>query len=138
MSTAHVPVLDEQQLTAAIAAGGRAWSNALMEGDTYSREWWIGRQVEQAVLAATDERALRQEAAVDALCERAQQTLDVLATALRAARECIHTDRTAFADCATPHEGPITDPDDAAALADYDSLLAQIDEALTTLEGAQL
>lgn len=123
MSANHVPVLDEQHLAAAIAAGGRAWSNALMEGDTYSREWWIGRQVEQAVLAATDERA--------------QQTLDVLATALRAARECIHTDRTAFADCATPHEGPITDPDDAAALADYDSLLAQIDDALTTLEGAQ-
>ena len=58
---------------------------------------------------------------------------DMLA-ALIVAREFISTDRTALADCAMDHEGRMSE-DDAAAVADYDKALLQIDAAIQKATG---
>lgn len=53
---------------------------------------------------------------------------DMLA-ALIVAREFISTDRNSLADCAIDFDGRMSD-DDAAAVADYDKALLQIDQAI--------
>lgn len=54
--------------------------------------------------------------------------------ALIVAREFISTDRNSLADCSTPPHGEM-DPDDAAAIADYDAALRQIDAAIQQATG---
>lgn len=58
---------------------------------------------------------------------------DMLA-ALRVAREVITQDRTAFADCSTGPDNTM-EPDDLAALVEYDEALWQIDAAIAKAEG---
>lgn len=58
-------------------------------------------------------------------------TTDKLAQALRAARACIWIDRTSMADTGVDPSGAI-DPDTATALAEYDAVIQQIDDALAT------
>lgn len=62
-----------------------------------------------------------------------------LREALAAARACILLDRTSVADCHAAPDGRV-DEDGAAALEDYDAVLAQIDAAaplIDALEAAQ-
>lgn len=59
---------------------------------------------------------------------------DEMLAALIVAREFISTDRTALADCAMDPEGRMSD-DDAAAVADYDKALLQIDAAIQKATG---
>lgn len=54
--------------------------------------------------------------------------------ALIVAREFISTDRNALADCSIDHEGRMSE-DDAAAVADYDKALLQIDAAIQKATG---
>lgn len=54
--------------------------------------------------------------------------------ALIVAREIISADRTALADCSIDHEGRMSE-DDAAAVADYDKALLQIDAAIQKATG---
>ncbi len=56
--------------------------------------------------------------------------------ALIVAREFISTDRNALADCAIDFDGRMSD-DDAAAVADYDKALLQIDAAIAKATGGQ-
>ena len=56
-------------------------------------------------------------------------------TALRAARAVIELDRTSFADCNVGDDGTF-DYEDAQVLAEYDAVLARIDEALIESEKA--
>lgn len=57
-----------------------------------------------------------------------EQSTDMLA-ALIVAREFISTDRNSLSDNSTYPDGRM-DPDDAAAVADYDAALVQIDAAI--------
>lgn len=59
-----------------------------------------------------------------------------LLKALRVARDFIATDRQSLADASTAPDGSI-DPDDAAAVADYDQALEQIDAAIKSATGEQ-
>lgn len=54
---------------------------------------------------------------------------------LRVARDCIHTDRVALADCHTGPDG--MDEDGAAGCADYDAVLFAIDAAILKATGEQ-
>ena len=63
---------------------------------------------------------------------RAQR--DDMLAALIVAREFISTDRNALADCSIDPEGRMSD-DDAAAVADYDKALLQIDAAIQKATG---
>jgi len=60
---------------------------------------------------------------------------DELLAALVVAREFISTDRNALADTSMSPDGDM-DPDDAAAVADYDAALLQIDAAIAKATGA--
>lgn len=52
---------------------------------------------------------------------------------LQAAHACIHADRTSLADSSMRPDNTM-EPDDAAAVAEYDAVLAQITGALATLQ----
>lgn len=57
-----------------------------------------------------------------------------LLDALKVARQFISIDRTSLADCSVRPDGTF-DPDDAAAVADYDTALALIDDAIEKATG---
>jgi glutathione S-transferase len=59
---------------------------------------------------------------------------DDMLAALVVAREFISTDRNSLADCCVDPEGGMS-PDDAAAVADYDAALLQIDAAIAKATG---
>lgn len=94
------------------------------------REW--GCWLPVAALAPTTGRcAVRSDVvlAVEAEMAALRQQRDALVSAAKAARDMILTDRTALADGAMRGDGTFDD-DSAAALADYDAVIAQIDAAV--------
>jgi hypothetical protein len=78
-----------------------------------------------------DEEVGRQTALANA---RLIAAAPCMLAALIVAREFISTDRNSLADCCVDPEGGMS-PDDAAAVADYDAALLQIDAAIKKATG---
>lgn len=102
-----------------ISGGGSLHLSVLSQDDeqTIADVWFIRRDPEEGNANA------RLIAAAPELLE-----------ALRVAREVITQDRTAFADCSTGPDNTM-EPDDLAALVEYDEALWQIDAAIAKAEG---